>query len=111
MRRRAYRPPFSVGARVRYQGTSTAWFGGPGEVGVGSDREPDLYPGVVGEVIENHDGIDACPELLGPDDTPCDGWSVIRRPSGATRAAVRGDSSWRIVDADGPRGTDRGAER
>jgi hypothetical protein len=97
MRRRAYRPPFRVGDNVRYEGTSTAWFSTSGEVDVDTNREPDLYPGVVGTVIENRSGIDAHPELFGLDDQPCDGWSVIQLPSGATRAAQRPEPDWYVV--------------
>jgi hypothetical protein len=100
VRRRAYRPPFRVGDRVRYDGTTTAWIGTPGSSDVDTNREPDMYPSVVGKVIENHAGIDAHPEVFGPDDEPCDGWSVIELPSGAQRAASRGDLAWTKVQAE-----------
>ena len=95
MRKRAYPPPFRVGDRVRYTGTTTAWFGITGTSEVDTDRPPDLYPGVVGSVVENHAGIDARPEVFGPGDEPCDGWSMIELPSGGRRAATRGpDLDW-----------------
>lgn len=100
MRRRAYRPPFRVGTRVRYEGTTTAWFSRPGEVDVDSNRQPDLYPGVVGTVIENQPGMDARPDVFGPDDEPCDGWSVIELPSGARRAAVRPEADWSVIESE-----------
>jgi hypothetical protein len=71
-------PPFRVGQRIRYVGTTSFAY---------SDRW--VRPGDEGEVVKNTRGSAGRPDLGEELAEPLDGWSVVRFESGCEVALIR----------------------
>jgi hypothetical protein len=81
----AHEPPFQVGDRIRYIGTTSFSYG----------DNPMVEPEDEGHVIENHAGQDGLPHLGAELARPLDGYSVVVIKG--NRMAIHRDSTDRYV--------------